>query len=92
MIDVLYPAADGLAEVRNTNETSWEPKKYASTPALINVTMETYLAYRYSNWSLDNCLSCHYDAEPRVPAGVYGAHVAAPQVFSFLYRRAPSRR
>jgi hypothetical protein len=83
MIDVMYPTATGISEVKKPDNTSWNPKLFTNTPAMVNVTMESYLAYKFSTWSLDNCQSCHYDATPQVPSGV-----AAPQVFSYLYRRA----
>jgi len=90
MIDVLYPTATGLSEVKRPDDSSWSPKRFTNTPAMINVTMESYLAYKFSTWSLDNCQSCHYDAKPQLPNP--SSPVTPPQVFSYLYRRAtPSR-
>jgi hypothetical protein len=98
MIDVLYPTADGISEVKLPNNRSWQPKKVVNVPSLVNTTMETYLAYKYSVWSLDTCLSCHYDAKPQIPPGVYdeqGTDATKPapqQVFSYMFRRAtPSK-
>jgi len=91
MIDVMYPTAAGTSEVRKPNDASWNPKLFTNTPAMVNVTMESYLAYKYSTWSLDNCQSCHYLATPQAPPDTAASHVP-PQVFSYLYRRAtPSR-
>jgi len=84
LIDVLYPTTGGISEVKKPDNTSWNPKRWNNTPAMVNVTMESYLAYKYSTWTLDNCQSCHYDATPQVPKGL----LSAPQVFSYLYRRA----
>ncbi len=84
LIDVLYPTTGGISEVRKPDNTSWNPKLWTNTPALVNVTMESYLAYKYSTWTLDNCQSCHYDATPQAAKGV----TSLPQVFSYLYRRA----
>lgn len=96
MIDVMYPTATGISEVKKPDNTSWDPKLMTNTPALVNVTMESYLAYKYSTWSLDTCQSCHYDATPQAvtrptPPAMVAAHVSPPslpQVFSYLYRRA----
>ena len=85
MIDVLYPDPNGFSEVLNTVNGHWEPKLMVNTPALVNTTMESYLAYKFSTWSLDNCQSCHYSAKPQMAAG---NETEPPQVFSYLYRRA----
>lgn len=85
MIDVLYPDPNGFSEVLNTDNSHWDPKLMVNTPALVNTTMETYLAYKFSTWSLDSCQSCHYDAKPQMAAG---NTATPPQVFSYLYRRA----
>jgi hypothetical protein len=100
MIDVMYPTATGISEVKKPDNTSWDPKLMTNTPAMVNVTMESYLAYKYSTWSLDTCQSCHYDATPQAvarpaPPAMAAAHASPPprpQVFRYLYRRAtPSR-
>ena len=100
MIDVVYPAATGISEVKKPDNTSWDPKLMTNTPVMVNVTMESYLAYKFSTWSLDNCQSCHYDATPQsvtrpTPPAMTASHASPPplpQVFSYLYRRAtPSR-
>ena len=92
MIDVLYPDPNGMSEVLKSNDKHFSPKLLINAPALVNTTMETYLAYKYSTWSLDTCQSCHYNAKPHVAEGIYGETLAPPQVFSYLYRRAtPSR-
>ena len=93
MIDVLYPDPDGISEVLNTDNSHWSPKLIVNAPALVNTTMESYLAYKYSTWSLDTCLSCHYDAKPQVTAAEPAdcgdpPPPAPPQVFSYMYRRA----
>ena len=46
MIDVLYPDT-GISEVKQPNDRRGVPKLLDNTPALVNVTMETYLAYKY---------------------------------------------
>jgi hypothetical protein len=89
MIDVLYPDPNGISEVLNTNDAHWEPKLLVNTPALVNTTMESYLAYKYSSWSLDTCQSCHYSAKPQMAEG---NKAVPPQVFSYLYRRATASR
>ncbi len=85
MVDVLYPAPNGLSEVLNTNDSHWNPKLRVNTPNLVNTTMESYLGYKFSTWSLDNCQSCHYSAKPQMAEG---STAVPPQVFSYLYRRA----
>lgn len=97
MIDVLYPDPNGISEVLNTDNSHWSPKLLVNTPALINTTMESYLTYKYSTWSLDTCQSCHYDAKPQVTTGDEPVECgtkppAPPQVFSYLYRRATKSR
>jgi hypothetical protein len=88
MIDVLYPDPKGISQVLNTDDTSWNPKLFLNTPALVNTTMESYLAYKFSNWSLDSCMSCHYLAKPMQSPETIASGIAPPQVFSYLYRRA----
>ena len=88
MIDVLYPTPAGMSEVLKPDNSHWDPKLMTNQPAVVNTTMESYLTYHFSSWTLDNCQSCHYDATPLTASGVK----SAPQVFSYLYRRAtPSR-
>jgi hypothetical protein len=84
LIDALYATTGGISEVKKPDNTSWNPKLWTNTPAMVNTTMESYLAYKFSTWTLDNCQSCHYDATPQVAKTV----TSAPQVFSYLYRRA----
>jgi hypothetical protein len=84
LIDALYPTTGGISEVRKPDNTSWNPKLWTNTPAMVNTTMESYLAYKFSTWTLDNCQSCHYDAVPQAAKGA----TSLPQVFSYLYRRA----
>ncbi len=87
MIDAQYPDSLGFYQLRTPSGDQHDPRVYASTPALINTTMETYLTFKPSKWNIDNCLTCHFDAEPRSFRNQLGAK-GATQVFSYLYRRA----
>lgn len=87
MIDALYPDTNGIYELLRSNDKPHIDPIYANVPALINSTMETYLTFRLGNWSIDNCLNCHYDAEPRTFKNALRTDTAT-QAFSYLYRRA----
>jgi len=87
MIDVQYPDSLGLYQVQKPDGEQHNPRIYANTPALVNTTMETYLAFKPSNWAIDNCLNCHFQAEPR-SFGNKLETKKATQAFSYLYRRA----
>lgn len=87
MIDAQYPDSLGLYQLREPNKTEHNPRIYANTPALINTTMETYLAFKPSTWEVDNCLNCHFQAEPRNFRNKLET-ANATQAFSYLYRRA----
>ncbi|MBL4707448.1 MAG: hypothetical protein JKY48_03295, partial [Flavobacteriales bacterium] len=91
MVNAIYPDPDpntGIFELLKPNGEHHEPDRiFSSTPALINITMEAYLTFKPAQWSVDNCLSCHYDAEPRSFGNNLGKS-DAKQTFSYLYRRA----
>ncbi|MEL6865239.1 MAG: hypothetical protein AAFP19_12505, partial [Bacteroidota bacterium] len=84
MINAIYPDPNGEWELHQPNNQPLDPPVYVNDSALVNTTMETYLAYKLSDWKLDNCLSCHYDAKPRA----FKDSTTNIQTFSYLYRRA----